>query len=316
MKKYINGAGVDVTSTVLTYLRATDIANFVNLFLIGDPTDPMADFLTDYEMSLTWSYYPRPFLKTVITDIGTVTSKVGLKVDNFTFTWRPQVTSFGDTRATANKLQLATDGFYDNRIFKYFRGLLTPSNPLSGDLNTYGAFVQFGGRISGIKVSRLGIEFTVKSLLEVADQMIPPNVIELNNTLAQYAGATPVVSDGETNIPQFTIVAPSSQATILGQCTGPTPNKVYGTDKFRYGYVVFNAGSANAGAWSPVANSGKLTVTGTDYNQFLLLAPLPYPPQPGDTFYASIQPPINLQDAAAGFGYFGFPFVPQPETAA
>ena len=56
-----------------------------------------------------------------------------------------------------------------------------------------------------------------------------------------------------------------------------------------------------------------MTISSTNYNQILLFKRLPFAPTPGsDTLYISGAAPMNLADGS----YFGFPYVPDPETAA
>src|SRR4029077_11926499 len=215
---------------------------------------------------------------------------------------------FGTTAATANPYQKVQTGVYDNWRFRLWRTVM----PTPGDANTYGACELFGGRIANSKVERGKISFSIQSFLDVVNQQVPPNVIELNNTLTNFAGATPVVSDSETVIAQFAAVAGSTVTSILANCTAPTASKIYGTNKFQRGYMVWNSGSTLAGYLSPIARKQH----SAGHSQCIVYAPFPWAPTAGDTFYCSIQPPVNLQDAATGFEYFGFPYVPQPESAA
>ena len=310
MRKFTGGDGSDTTAAATTYLASAKQLQLADLYLIGELEDPMAEFLTNWESPLCWPVWGT--FKPAVVSRGKVTSQIGLQVDTLDFMWSPPLAAFGTTLATANQYQKAQSGFYDNRKFRLWRTVM----PTPGDANTYGACELFGGRVADAKVERGQLKFTINSFLDVINQKVPPNVIELNNTLANFAGNTPVVADGETQIPQFTVVSPSSNLNILADCSGPTPGKIYGDNKFRYGYMVFNAGSSLAGYWSPIASNGNFNAGGgVHHSQFIVYAPFPWDPSPGDTFYASIQPPINLQDAAAGFPYFGFPYVPSPESA-
>lgn len=318
MRTFIDGNGNDSTSAVLAYLQSGNQLRLADLYLIGEMEDPAAVFLTNWESPLLWA--PWGTFKNSSITRGKITSQVGLKVDTFQFDWSPQLTAFGTTLATANPYQLAMSAFFDNRTFRLWRAVM----PTPGDVNTYGACIMFGGRISNTQVQRGKISFTVNSFLDVVNQYVPPNLIELNNTAANFAGNTPVVADSETTVPQFTIAAltPTSVTGINNSfwatCTGPTPGKIYSLNKLRYGYMVFNPGSSLAGYFGTIGSNGggKINGVGTTYNHFITYQAFPWPPQIGDTFYVSTKPPINLQDAATGFEYFGFPYVPQPESAA
>jgi hypothetical protein len=310
MRQFTAGDGSDSTAAVLSYLSTHAGLYLADLILIGELEDPAAVWLTSWNSPLSWPVWGN-FQPAVISR-GKMSSQIGLEVDTLQFTWSPPLTAFGSSTATANPYQKAQTGFYDNRKFRLWRTVM----PDPGDANTLGACEVFGGRISSTTVRRGQIEFTVNSFLDVIDQPVPPNVIELNNTLANYAGSTPVVADSETLLPQFTVVAPTSTNKVFAACTSPTLNKIYGSNKFAHGFMVFNPGSSLEGYWSPISSNGDTLIVSTHYNGFTLYAPFPWAPQVGDTFYCSIKPPINLQDAEAGFAYFGFPYVPQPEGAA
>jgi hypothetical protein len=318
MRTFIDGDGDDSTTAVLAALQAGVEFRFADLYLIGEQDDPFATFMTNWETPLTWSpwgvYNPAALKR------GRISSKAGLEVMTLDVEFSPAMTAFGTTIATANPYQKAWTGFYDNKTFRLWRCLMnTP-----GDANTYGACDYFGGRVSKTKVQRGKITISVNSFLEVVNQQVPPNVIEMNNTLANFAGNVPVVSDGETQVAEFTIatVIPIPQGgtnnSFWATCTAPTPNKIYGTNKFQYGFMVFNPGTSLAGYFAVVALSGSNQIggTGPHYNQFITYQSFPWPPQIGDSFYVATKPPISLQDAVAGFEYFGFPYVPQPETSA
>jgi hypothetical protein len=309
MRQFIAGDGSDSTAAVLSYLASHRQLYLADLVLIGEPEEPSAAWFTGWNSPLSWP--PWGVFQPTVISRGKMTSQVGLQVDSMEFTWSPPLTAFGTTTATANPYQKAQTGFYDNKKFRLWRTVM----PTPGDANTYGACEVFGGRIAKSTVERGKITFEINSFLDVINQSVPPNVIDLNNTLANFAGNTPVVSDSETQLPQFTVVAPTSTNQVFARCTSPTLNKVYGSNKFAYGYMVFSAGSTLEGYFAPIASSGKTKIGVTNYNGFALYAAFPWAPTVGDTFYCSIQPPINLQDAATGFEYFGFPYVPQPEGA-
>jgi len=310
MRTFINGNGDDVTTATVAFLKANNQFRFANLVQIGPLEDPASDFITDYDGGgLVWSPIGT-FLKSTFTR-GKIESKVGLEVMSMDFEWSPIVQPLGITIDTANFYQKAQSGFYDNRLFKMWRSVVAPG----GDANTYGACELFGGRIGKSTVERGKITFNVASFLDVINQKWPLNVIESQNTLANYSGAVPVISDGETQVPVFSVVAPSSQNNINAQCLSPTLNKIYGTNKFQFGYIQFVTGALR-GYYSQIAASGKLKISGTNYNNFFLYEEFPWSPQIGDHFIASIKPPTEKSGTTTLFPFRGFIYVPQPESAA
>lgn len=303
------GDGSDTTAAAFAFARSTDQLLLADLYLIGDLEDPMAVWLTNWPSPLVWS--ARGTFNPASIKRGRITSQVGLKVDSLDVTWSPPLTAFGTSVATANPYQLAYQGFFDNKNFKLWRTLM----PTPGDANTFGATPWFGGRIQPLEIGRGQIKLTVNSSLDALDQQAPPNVIEMSNTLASYVGNTPVLADGETSIPTFTVVAPSTQTTILGDSIQPTAHKIYTNNKFRLGFMVFLKGSTLAGYWSPIGTNVTFNAGGgLHYNQFQVYGAFPWAPTPGDKFYVSTQWPVDLASATAG-QYKGFPYVPYPTTA-
>jgi hypothetical protein len=184
--------------------------------------------------------------------------------------------------------------------------------PTPGDANTYGACEYFGGWVQQTEVSRGMIKFFCDSFLSVVNQKVPPNVIESTNTLASFVGATPVWQDNETQLPRFSVIAPTSADLIVADCVGPSGGKIYGDNKLQYGYLVFERGSTLAGFWSAISNNGfYIGPGGVHHTQIGVFSPFPWPPTPGDHFYVSTQFPINQADGQ----YYGFPYTPAPEMA-
>jgi hypothetical protein len=300
----LGGDGSDTTAAAKAYLLSHNQLFLANLFMIGEIDDPAVIKLTDWEAPLAWPIFGT--FKPGVTKRGQVSSDIGLKVAALDFEWSPPLTPFTQDVATANPYQLAQLSFYDNKKFRMWRTIM----PTPGDANTYGAYILFGGRVADSEVSRGKIKFTINSLLDVVNQMVPPNVIAVTNSLAGYKGATPVLADGETIVPKFTVVAPSNTTTILGACTAPTPNKIYGDNKFQHGFLVFSSGSLQ-GFWSAVGTSNNFVqpIIGggsVQYNRFIVYNQFPWDPAPGDTFYVSTAFPSNASP---------FQFVPAPQAA-
>ena len=309
MRQFLDGSGNDVTNTVVAYLQAARQLRLADLYLIGEVEDPDAVWMTTWSAPLEWSIWGT--FQPAVINRSRVTSKVGLEVDSLDVTWSPPLTAFGTSSATTNPYQKAQLGSYDNRRVRIWRTVM----PTPGDANTLGACEWFGGWIANTEISRSSIKFTVQSFLNVINQKVPPNVIELSNTLASFVGATPVLQDGETVVPTFTVKAPSNTNLILGDTIQPTAHKIYATGRFRVGYMVFLAGSTLAGYWAAVANNSNYAAGGgIHYNEFQTFQSFPFAPTPGDTFYVSTQWPVDLGSSGPG-QYFGFPYVPQPVTA-
>lgn len=300
MRKVTAGNGTDSTSAVLAYLKGNNHFTLANLYLIGEPEDPMALWLTDYESPLAWPCWGT-FQPSVIKR-GTVKSNIGLEVQSLDVNWTPANKTFTQSVATASPYQLAQLGYYDNWKVRVW----TVYMPTPGDANTYGASELFGGRVADTTVVRGQIQWKVNSFLDVVNQYVPTNVVELQNTGAGYTGATKPT--GYSRIPQFNVITGSSINAIVGDETFPTAHDILGTNVVRGGFLVFNSGvgATLAGLWSPILQNVS-TGGPTPYNQFVLSVPLPWPPTAGvDTFYVSAAAPINQADGS----YQGFPYVP------
>lgn len=308
MRRCVNGAGVDTTATVQTYLADNVSLLIRHLYLIGDPENPQSIYLTDHEGPVIYNPWGT-FFPSVVTR-GSIACKIGLEVQQTTVSWTPGSQGFGSTTTTSNAIQLARLHFYDNwpvRIWKIFM-------PTPGDCNTLGGCEWFGGRIGDVTIGRNQLQFTVKSFLDVVTQKVPANVIESTSTLAGYTAAT--IPAGDPSVPQFQCFPGSTTTSIIADCTGPTVGKIYSGNLFTGGYMVFlsGAGATLAGVFSAIGANGAFTDgNGNRHSSFTIYTPLPYPPTPGvDTFYVSTAAPINPQDGS----YFGFSFVPDPTSAA
>jgi hypothetical protein len=317
MKNVTAGNGADTTAAVLTWLGSNNMLRLANLYLIGEANDPAALWLTDYEAPLVWPCWssakqstggtPNAFDPAMITR-GSITSQVGLDVESLQLTWSPAPTALTQSVATASPYQLAQMGYYDNWPVRVW----TVYMPTPGDANTFGCSELFGGRIADTTCERGKLTFSVNSFLDVVNQYVPTNVIELLNTVAAYAGATPPANNGGV-IPQFAVVGGDSTTQVNGSCTN-SPGNIFNTNIFQHGYLVFmdGPGATLAGVWSAIQQNIKVNINGTYVNQFLLYSALPWPPTPGaDTFYVSAASPINQADG----DFYGFPYVPNPETA-
>lgn len=307
MRQCTGGNGQDTTAAVQSYLANTVNPLIRHIYLIGEPDDPNAIFLTDHEGPVLYNPWGT-FQPAVIKKSG-ITTKIGLEVQKCTVTWTPGNLQTGVTIATANPLQLARIHYYDNwrvRIWKVFM-------PTPGDATTLGACEWFGGRIGNATIGRNQIEFSVTSFLDVVSQKVPANVIESTSTLAGYTAAT--IPPGDASQPVFEVFTGTTTTSIIADCLTPTANKIYSGNLFVAGYMVFlaGAGATLPGVWSAIGANGEFTDgNGNDHSIFTIYSALPWAPTPGvDTFYVSMAAPINQADG----DYFGFSFVPAPSTA-
>lgn len=301
-----NGLGLDNTAALKNFLATVKNPLIKYLYLIGNIDSPNAIWATDHEAPL--NYLPIGVFQNTTISRSNLTFKVGLDIQTCTITWAPQNRVYTNTLATANPLQLAAAHQYDMvpvRIWKVYM-------PTPGDCNTVGAVEWFGGVVSSCKVGRSGIEFSCKSYTYVLSQKTPANVIEVTNSLGGY---TAVTAPPTSKTPVFNTYIGSTQSVILADCLTPTPFHVYGDGTFNLGFMVFlqTAGATLAGAWCVVGISTSFTDGVRQHSKFQVYAGLPFPPTPGvDEFYVSSAAPVNFGDP----GYFGFPFVPNPESAA
>jgi hypothetical protein len=302
-RKFTGGDGSDTTAAVLSLLRSGRQFQFADLILIGELTDSDALFLTSWNSPLAYpvqgTFNPANFSR------GKVESKIGVTVASLDFHWRPQITQFTKTIGTANPYQLAQLGQYDNKKFRLWRAVM----PTPGDANTLGACEYFGGWVSKSSIQRGEIVFTIDSFLNVLNQKVPIATIQSTSIIPGFTGATPVLVDGETDVPVFEAVAGSNETIILATALSPSAGKIYGNNKLRYGYVYFLADSSLAGVWSAIgANSDFNAHGGVHYNYIQIYSPLPWPPAPGDKFFVSTQK-SPLQSPGS------FIYVPAPEQA-
>ena len=306
MRTSIGGQGQNTTAALAQYLLQNNELRLANLILIGRPEDPESIWLTDYESPLVWSCMGT--FQSAVIKRGTVTTSIGFDVAALTLTWTPPTKPYSAQTQNANAYQLAQIGYYDNWPVRVW----TVYMPTPGDANTFGATALFGGTIGNSTTKRGEISFIVNSFLAVTGQQVPTNVIELLNTAAAYKGATP--PSGFSVIPQFNAIAPSSINVVVGDQTSPVPHSILNPNVAQHGFLVFNAGpnATLGGVWSAIQQNVSVTIAGTPYNQFVLYAPLPWPPTQGaDTFYVSGASPINKSDGS----YYGFAFVPNPTAA-
>jgi Uncharacterized conserved protein (DUF2163) len=316
MRSVTGGNYQDTTSAVQAYLAANTELWMANLYLIGPPEHPQALRLTDWESPLWWIPGGK-FLPAAGITRGKITSKIGLDVASLDLTWSPANRTFTQNLSTSSPLQLAQLGFYDNWPVRVWRLYM----PTPGDANTLGAMALFGGRIAQTSVDRAQIKWTVNSWLDVVNQQVPSTVIENTNTMSGFAGAVPPY--GFNFIPQFQVVEAVDTNIVVAACTGPQDaGRIFSYNAFYQAALVFNNGpnSTLGGLWAIIGQSEPWPgypsppPGGYTANQFNLYGNLPWPPTANDTFFVSSPPLVDSADQASGL-FYGFPYVPSPETA-
>ncbi len=301
MRQCLDGNGNDSTAAVQAYLLNNPSPRLRHLYLIGQPEDPYALWLTDADVDLVYSFWGT-FVHAVVRR-GAVTTKIGLESTSMDLFFSPALPrTFGTTTATASPLQLAQMGFYDNWPVRCWTAYL----PTPGDANTLGASELFGGIIGSTRVDRSGISWSVNSFLYVTDTQIPPNTIEGTNTQASFLGAIPPA--GLTVVPTFHVATLGTSTTSFSAiCDSPTAFQIFSNNAFQGGFLVFTSGTLE-GFWSAVAAN----FSGGGHNILQVLTPFPWPPSPGDQFFVSAKSPIDLTDDANAKP---FPYVPDPTSA-
>src|SRR5258708_39228817 len=100
MKKFSSGAGVDTSATVRAWLKANKSIWCADLYLIGEPDDPAAFWLTNYESPLQWSQWGT--FKSTVIKRGSIRSAVGLEAESLDLTWSPRNKTITTSIATAS----------------------------------------------------------------------------------------------------------------------------------------------------------------------------------------------------------------------
>ena len=310
MRKVYGGDGADNTAATQAWLLATPNPCIRDLVIIGPPESPKSLWMTSHEAPVVYTPYGK-FNPAIFTR-DQVKAQIGLDVQSLALKWTPgsspQASATANT-GTASPYQLAANHFYDNWPVLILRAFM----PTPGDADTLGCAEWFGGRVQNCEVGRAGIKFNIKSFLDVVNQKVPTTVVETTNTLASTLAVS--LPPGDSSIPVFSCIAPSTETYIVADCLSPTANRIYPGDLFSGGYMVFlaGAGATLAGAWSAIGQNGEwVDGHGNHHSQFIIYNPLPWPPTPAvDTFYVSKAAPINLGDE----NFYGFPYVPAPTSA-
>lgn len=310
MRKFIGGDGSDTTAAVQAYLAAHRELEIADLYVINTAPCYAGHYLgrtfllTDYGSPLQWDY--KGTFVTAVVSRGQVESKIGIETDTLEVNWSPREADIlaDDGGSPVMTLLTALQGFgcglFDNAVVEVWRCLM----PSLGDCNTLGACLLFAGRIGDIDPTRIGVKAKVVSLVDALNVMVPTNLIEPTNILAQYATG------------QLAAGAPSGFAVV----SGSTAHKVYADGNgsplvtmpagtYDSGYIVFGTGAKLDGHYAAVREQR----VESGHHAFYLYEPLPFAPDAGDALQAYIPVPRDYATAVAnGSGYAGFPFVPSP----
>jgi hypothetical protein len=311
MRSFISGAGTDSTAAVQAHLAAHRELHLADLYVIN--TAPCyagkhmgrTFLLTDFPSPLLWAH--RGTFKTGVILRGEVASKIGLEADSLQVTWSPQDSDVLATDGSGNTLLSAIEGFgsgvFDNGTVEVWRCVM----PTMGDAATLGACLLFSGRIGNIEPDRLKAVITVLSRTEVLNQMIPTNLIEPTNIVAQYTTGQ-VLAGGPSG---FTLASGSTRKILYANPTSAPGGYVPKSGSWDDGYVVMSAPGKLGGSFRGVRS--QIYDAGITHHVFYLAEDLPFDPLVGDTFQAFIfVPPDHAGAAAQGSDYLGFEFVPSP----
>jgi Uncharacterized conserved protein (DUF2163) len=306
MRTFLNGSGADSTSAVQAYLAAHRELIPADLFVIGTAPNYQGNYLgrlfllTSYPSPLVWSY--RGTFASAVIERGEVASKIGLEVDTLQITWSPKNSDLLATDGSGNPLLTAIEGFgcgvFDNGTVELWRTLM----PAPGDCDTLGACLLFSGRIGNIEPDRLKAMIKVMSRLETLNEMVPTNLIEPTNILAQYTTGQ-VLKNGPSS---FTVLAGSTAQVLTADPVSAPGGYTPANDLWDDGYVVMASPGKLGGSYRGVRQQ-----TFGSHHVFYLYDPLPFAPQAGDTFSAFILvPPDQAGAAAQGSELDAFPYVP------
>jgi hypothetical protein len=285
MRNFIGGTGSNTTSAVTAYLAANRALLCADLLQLqtqiqGQPWSQNV-LLTAFDRPLTWSqvgtFLPGRFVR------GQIDSQIGLDTVSMDLEWYLRDADIFYTpsgQSAITQIQAFERGLWDNGLVNLYRAIM----PTLGDCNTLGAAQMFGGRISEIsELSRTVVKLKVNSLLELLDQNVPTNLIEATNVQCQYGIGQPPA--GLSVAPTFSVASGTTPGMLVGVCTNPTANQVFGADTFDFGYIQFVSG-ASLGL---IMRSVWFSEPGSGYNNvFYLYDPLPWLPAAGDTFQAFV----------------------------
>src|ERR1039458_4526952 len=281
-KKIFNGLLRDTSATVDAAIKKATRMWLANVYMIGKPSDANVLMLTDWEGPLLWS--PFGVFVQGVTGRSSVSMKVGLEVDTFTFSYSPRNRSFLPNVNQTSPIKLAYEGYYDNKDFRMWRVFM----PTKGDADTWGAMPMFGGRITGASTTPTTIDFTVTSFLDVINQKVPSNVIENTNVIASFAGAKPPA--GFATIPQFSVFAGSTNDVLYLDCTN-FAGHIFDTNLLRGGWLMWNTAAGNTlGGFFSIIGANKDYIDGSfhHHNLVQMISAFPWPPTPGvDTCFIS-----------------------------
>lgn len=280
MRTFKDGSGADSTAKVRNYLANGGKLLMADLIQIstavqGAPWSKQFRYIASGCSDAPVLWAPQGMFLPGRVSRSEITSEIGLTAQTPQINW---LLDGNDIMLGAmTVLQSFRHGLWDNGIVSIW-GLAMPT---PGDGASFGACEIFTGRIADYSRTRTGVALNIHSPLELLDQDIPTNLIEASNPGAEYGIGQP--PKGLSSVPTFSVQSGSTQAVVLGQCTGPTGGQLFAAETFDFGYIVGTSGN-NQGIYRAVRRSAQAF----GYNQFYLYQPFPFAPQPGDTFTAYV----------------------------
>lgn len=204
-------------------------------------------------------------------------------------------------------LQAVVSGVFDGATVLLQRAFFD----VWGDVS-YGAITLFTGQVGECVVERLICRMTVATMLFVLNTQMPKYLVQQGCVHSLFdAGCT---NNGTTNLPTTYL---ENETTGSGATTTSIPSgSSQPVNYFSLGKIVFTSGQ----------NSGEVrTVSGFSGGTFMIIQPLPFIPQVGDTFQAYPGCDKTQATCISKFGatpgasninnYKGFPYVPTPENS-
>lgn len=178
MKRVTNGFNRDVTDDLVAWLMAKKEIVLADLYLIGEPDNPDALRVTNWESPLRWipqgTFYPWAVKR------GRIPSRVGLEVGDLEV--ELYLRSAAVSSLAASLYSAAQSGTFDNWPIWVWTAYM----PTAGDCDTFGCSEAFGGRIGKSTIDRGRIKFECTSFLDVINQSLPNQLVELTNPMFAF----------------------------------------------------------------------------------------------------------------------------------
>lgn len=260
---------------------------------------------TDYDLPLRVS--GATFASNVIVTRGAISQRVGLDPQTLDIDLAPQLDApVLPTVSSLPLLQAAKLGLLDGarlKMWKVFMQKPTAVGQLATNTNNE-SVAWYSGVVADVDVGRQSVHLVVESDLTLLAVQMPRNIIQRGCLHSLFDPGCALVKATFTQAGAVTATGPNSALEF-------TTNLAAASAYYDLGVITFVTG-ANAGVSRTV--KGHSATNGT----VALIAPLPSPVTPGDTF--NIVPGCDKQQSTcsakfSNLAHFrGHPYVPVPET--